>query len=79
MTDNEEPISTSPSPLELQEVGEIKKKEEGKVQSNEPSFIEGYFNMSEMNIHEALNILHDTKARIKFLLESFFIGGSILA
>ena len=32
---NEEPISTSPSPLELQEVDQIKKKEEEEVHSNE--------------------------------------------
>ena len=61
MADNEEPISTSPSPLELQEVDQIKKKEEGEVHSHEPSFIEGSLNMSEMHI---LSILHDTKALV---------------
>ena len=61
VTDNEEPISTSPSPLELQDVNQIKKKEEEEVHSHEPSLIEGYLKMSEMDIHEALRILHDTK------------------
>ena len=46
VTDNEEPRSTSPSPLELQEVDQIKKKEEEEVHSHEPSFIEGYLKMS---------------------------------
>ena len=64
VTDNEEPISTSPSPLELQKVDQIKKKEEEEVHSHEPSFIEGSWNMSEMDIHEALIILHDTKALV---------------
>ena len=59
---NEEPRSTSPSPLELQEVDQIKKKKEEEVHSHEPSFIEGSLKMSEMDIHEALSILHDTKA-----------------
>ena len=40
---SEEPMPTSPSPLELQEVDQIKKKEEEEVHSHEPSFIEGYF------------------------------------
>ena len=64
MTDNEEPISTSPSPLEVQEVDQIKQKEEEEVQSHEPSFIEGYLKMGEMDIHEALSILHDTKSLV---------------
>ena len=71
MTDNEEPRSTSPSPLELQEVDQIKKKEEEEVHSHEPSF-EGSLKMSEMNIHW-YQILG-----IKFFLESFFIRGAIL-
>ena len=62
VTDNEEPRSTSPSPLELQVVDQIKKKEEEEFHSHEPSFIEGSLNMSEMDIHEALSILHHTKA-----------------
>ena len=62
--DNEEPRSTSPSPLELQEVDQIKKKEEEEVQSHEPSFIVGSLNMSDMDIHEALSILHDTKTLV---------------
>ena len=33
---DEEPRSTSPSPLELQEVDQIKKKEEEEVRSHEP-------------------------------------------
>ena len=60
VTDNEEPKSTSPSPLGLQEV-EVKQKKEEEGHSHEPSFIEGYLNMNEMNIDEALIILHDTK------------------
>ena len=60
VTNNEEPRSTSPSPLELQEVDKIKKKEEEEVISHEPSFIEGSFKMTERNIHEALRILPDT-------------------
>ena len=39
VVDNEEPRETSPSPLELQEVDQIKKKEEEEVNSNEPSLI----------------------------------------
>ena len=37
--DNEEPRSNFPSPLELQEVDQIKQKEEEEVRSHEPSFI----------------------------------------
>ena len=47
VTDNEEPISTSPSPLELQEVGQIKKKEEEEVPQQKPIFIEGSLRMDE--------------------------------
>ena len=64
VTYNGEQISTSPLPLELQEVDQIKKKEEEEVHSHEPSFIEGSFKMSEMDIHEALSVLHDTKALV---------------
>ena len=64
MTDNEKPRSTSPSPLELQEVDQIKKKEEEEVWSHEPSFIEGYFKMSERDIQDSLSILHDTQALV---------------
>ena len=46
VTDHEEPISTSPSPLELQEVDQLKQKEEEEVHSHEPSLIKGSFNMS---------------------------------
>ena len=61
MADNEEPRSTSPSPLELQKVDQINKKEEEEVHSHEPSFIEGSLKMSKSDIHEALSILNDTK------------------
>ena len=60
MTDNEEPRSTSPSPLELQEVDQIKKKKEEEVHSHEQSLIDGSLKMSERDIQEALRILHDT-------------------
>ena len=36
--DNEEPRSTSPSPLELQEVDQIKKKDEEEAPEQEPIF-----------------------------------------
>ena len=61
VTDTEEPRSTSPSPLELQEVGQIKKQEEEEVRSNEPSFIKWFLNNSERNTHESLRILNDNK------------------
>ena len=64
VTNNEEPISTSQSPLELQEVDQIKKKEKEEVLSQEPSFIEWYLKMSEGNIHEALSIINDTKSLV---------------
>ena len=64
MRDNEEPISTSPSPLEIQAVYQMKKKEEEKVRSHEPSFIEGSFKMSERNIHDAIIILNRTKSLV---------------
>ena len=40
VTNNEEPRSTSPSPFELQEVDQIKKKEKEEVHLDEPSLIE---------------------------------------
>ena len=52
MTDNEDPISTSPSPLELQEVDQIKKKEEEEVHQQEPIFLEASLRMDENNIQE---------------------------
>ena len=64
VADNEEPRSTSPSPLELQEVEQIKKKEEEEVHSHETSFIEGSLKMNEIKIHEALSIVNDTKALV---------------
>ena len=42
---NEEPISTSPSPLELQGVDQIQNEEEEEVHSHETSFIEGFLEM----------------------------------
>ena len=36
VTDNEEPISNSPSPLELQEVDQINRKEEEYIHQKEP-------------------------------------------
>ena len=64
MTGNEEPRSTFPSPLELQEVDQVKKKEEEEVHSHEPSFIEGSLKLTEMDIREALSILYDTKSLV---------------
>ena len=64
VSDKQELILSSPSPLQLQEVDQIKKKEEEEVQSHEPYLIEWYLNMMEMNIHEALSILHDTKSLV---------------
>ena len=57
----EETRSTSPSPIELHEVGSSKKEEDEEVLSHEPSFIEGYLNMNERNIHDSLRILHDNQ------------------
>ena len=64
MTYNENPISTSPSPLELQEVGPSKMEEDEKVYSQEPHFIERSLKMNENKIQESLIILHDTKALV---------------
>ena len=61
---NEEPRSTSPSPRELQQVDQIKKKDEEEVPQQEPIFLKGSLKMSEMNIHEALSIPNDTKALV---------------
>ena len=61
---NEEPRSNSPSPLELQGVDQIQNEEKEEVQSHEPSFLEGSLKMGEMDIHEALIILHDTKSLV---------------
>ena len=58
---NEEPRSTYPSPLEFQEVDQIKQKEEEEVRFHEPSLIEVSLNMSERDIQEAVSILHDTQ------------------
>ena len=61
MTDTKEPRSTPPSTLELQEVDQIKQKEEEEVRSHEPSFVEGSLKMGERDIHEALIILNETQ------------------
>ena len=45
VSSNEEPRSTSPSPLELQVVDQIKKKEEEEVPREEPIFLEGSLSM----------------------------------
>ena len=60
----EETISTSPSPLELHEVGPRKKEEDEEVHLQEPHFIEWSLNMIENKIQEALSILHDTQALV---------------
>ena len=60
VTTNEEPISTSPSPLELQVVDQIKLKEEEEVPQQEPFLLEGSLRMDENKIQEALNTLHVT-------------------
>ena len=46
----EETRSTSPSPLELHEVGPSKKEEDEEVNLQEPNFIEGSLNMNENKI-----------------------------
>ena len=58
----EETRSTSPSPLELHEVGPSKKEEYGEVHLQEPHFVEGSLKMNEKKIQESLSILHDTQA-----------------
>ena len=52
----EETRSTSPSPLELHEVGPINKEEDEEVHLQEPNFLEGSLNMNENNIQEALSV-----------------------
>ena len=56
--------STSPSPLELHEVGPSKKEEDEEVHLQEPHFLEGSLKMNEKKIQESLRILHDTKALV---------------
>ena len=46
----EETISTSPSPMELHEVGPSKKEEDEEVHLQEPHFLEGSLNMNENKI-----------------------------
>ena len=53
----EETISTSPSPLELHEVGPSKKEEDEEV-------LERSLKMNENKIQEAFSILHDTQALV---------------
>ena len=60
----EETRSTSPSPLELHEVGPSKKEEDEEVHLQEPHFIEGSLKMNEKKIQEALRIVHDTQALV---------------
>ena len=60
----EETRSTSPSPLELHEVGPSKKEEDEEVHLQEPHFLEGSLKMNEKKIQEALSILHDTQALV---------------
>ena len=65
LAENEEPRSTSPSPLGgLQGVDQIQNEEEEEVHSHGPSFIEGSLKMSERDIQESLSILHDTQALV---------------
>ena len=64
LVDNEEPRSTYPSSLELQEVDQIKKKEEEEVLEKEPVFIEGSLRMDHNNIQDSLNTLHGTHALV---------------
>ena len=60
----EETRSTSPSPLELHEVGPSKKEEDEDVNLQEPHFLEGSLKMNEKKIQEALSIPHDTQALV---------------
>ena len=57
---NEEPRSTSPSPLELQEIDQVKKKEEEEVPQQEPIFLEGSLRMDENKTQHDLNTLNGT-------------------
>ena len=61
----EETRWTSPSPLELHEVGPSKKEEHEEVHLQEPHFLEGSLKMNENKIQYSLRILHDTKPLIK--------------
>ena len=60
----EETISTSPSPLELHDVGPSKKEEDDEVHLQELHFLERSLKMNEKNIQDALSILHDTQALV---------------
>ena len=64
VSSNEEPRSTSPSPLELQVVDQIKKKEEEEVTQQEPVFLEGSLRMNEKKIQEVVKTLHGTHALV---------------
>ena len=60
----EETRSTSPSPLELHEVGPGKKEEDKEVLLQEPHFLEESLKMNENKIQESLRIQHDTKSLV---------------
>ena len=60
----EETRSTSPSPLEIYEVGLSKQEEDEEVQLQEPHFLEGSLNMNENRIQEPLRLLQDTQALV---------------
>ena len=64
VSDKEELRLTYPSPLRLQEVDQIKKKEEDEDCSHKTYFIEGSLNMSERNIHDTLITLNETKSLV---------------
>ena len=60
VADEEETRTTSPSPLELHEVGPSKKEEDEEVHLQKPHYLKGSLNMNEKKIQEDLRILHDT-------------------
>ena len=64
VSDKQELRSNSTSPLELQEVDHIKKKEEEEVPQQEPIFLEGSLRMDENQIQEALKTLHGTHSLV---------------
>ena len=60
----EETRLTSPSPLELHEVGPRKKEEDEEVHLQEPHILEGYLKMNDNKIQESLIIRHDTQSLV---------------
>ena len=60
----EETRSTSPSPLELHEVGPSKKEEDEEVQLHEPHFLEGSLKLNEKKIQDSLRILPKSQALV---------------